>query len=105
LNYFPLDQNWDTKSNITLIGDAAHLMPPSGEGVNTAMLDALDLSECLNDGKFQNIQAAIAEYEKRMLARAVKLGEEAVEGIKDFASPSEESIQKLVQQFSKMGAN
>lgn len=99
LNYFPLDQNWDTKSNLTLIGDAAHLMPPSGEGVNTAMLDALDLSECLTAGEFQNIQAAIAAYEKRMLQRAALLGEEALEDIKDFASPSDESVKKLIQQF------
>lgn len=101
LNYFPLDQNWDTKSNLTLIGDAAHLMPPSGEGVNTAMLDALDLSECLTAGEFQNIQAAIAAYEKRMLQRAALLGEEALEDIKDFASPSDESVKKLIQQFSQ----
>lgn len=103
LNYFPLDQKWDAKSNITIIGDAAHLMPPSGEGVNTAMLDALDLSECFTSGEFNNIQAAIAAYEKRMRARAVILGEEALEGIKDFSSPSEESIRKLTQQLRQSG--
>lgn len=101
LNYFPLDQNWDTKSNLTLIGDAAHLMPPSGEGVNTAMMDALDLSECFTSGEFENVQAAIAAYEKRMRTRATLLGIEALEGIKDFASPSEESIKKLIEQFSQ----
>lgn len=99
LKYFPVDQNWDTKSNLTLIGDSAHLMPPSGEGVNTAMLDALDLSECLTSGKIQNIHAAIAAYEKRMLTRAAGLGQEAIEGIKDFSSPSDESIKKFIQQF------
>lgn len=101
LNYFPLDQTWDAKPNLTLLGDSAHLMPPSGEGVNTAMLDALDLTECLTSGEFQNIQAAIAAYEKRMLARAAILGQEALEGIKDFASPSEESVKKLIQLFSQ----
>lgn len=101
LKYFPLDQNWDAKSNLTLIGDAAHLMPPSGEGVNTAMLDALDLSACLTGGEFQNIQDAIAAYENRMQARATLLGQEALEGIKDFSSPSDESIRKLIQQFSQ----
>jgi len=100
LNYFPLDQNWEAKSNITLIGDAAHLMPPSGEGVNTAMLDALDLSDCLTGGDFQNLQAAIEAYENRMRARAAVLGQEALEGIKDFASPSPESMEKLIQQFN-----
>lgn len=101
LNYFPLDQDWETQSNLTIIGDAAHLMPPSGEGVNTAMLDALDLSECLTGGEFQNIQAAITAYEKRMRARATILGQEALEGIKDFASPSDESVKKLIQQFNR----
>lgn len=100
LNYFPLDQHWESKQNLTLLGDAAHLMPPSGEGVNTAMLDALDLTVCLTAGKFQNIKAAIASYEQQMQSRATLLAQEALEGIKDFASPSEESIQKLIQQMT-----
>jgi len=100
LDYFPLDQNWDAKSNITLIGDAAHLMPPSGEGVNTAMLDAFDLSACLTGNEFKDMQAAIAAYEERMRKRAILLGQEALEGIKDFASPSAESIKKLERQLS-----
>lgn len=103
LNYFPLDQHWEAKPNLTLIGDAAHLMPPSGEGVNTAMLDALDLSECLTSGGFQNIEAAIAAYENQMQLRAKLLGQEALEDIKDFASPSEESIKKLIKQFTPIG--
>jgi 2-polyprenyl-6-methoxyphenol hydroxylase-like FAD-dependent oxidoreductase len=100
LNYFPLDQDWEAKPNVTLLGDAAHLMPPSGEGVNTAMLDALDLSECLTSGKFKTLQDAIAAYEKQMRSRATVLGQEALESIKDFASPTEESINKLMQQFT-----
>src|ERR1700729_3890378 len=44
----PTDQHWEPKPNVTLIGDAAHVMPPyAGEGVNMAMLDALVLSEQL----------------------------------------------------------
>src|SRR5262249_4748124 len=44
----PLDQTWKPSGNLTMLGDAAHLMPPfAGEGVNMAMLDALELSECL----------------------------------------------------------
>ncbi|HEY1056948.1 MAG TPA: FAD-dependent monooxygenase [Emticicia sp.] len=84
-----------------MIGDAAHLMPPSGEGVNTAMLDVLDLSEYLTNGKFSTIQAALEAYEEQMLARAAILGQEAIEGIKDFSSPSEESVQKLIQQLNQ----
>jgi 2-polyprenyl-6-methoxyphenol hydroxylase-like FAD-dependent oxidoreductase len=60
LNYFPLESRWETKANLTLIGDAAHLMTPNGEGVNLAMLDALDLSDCLINSDFTKLDDAIA---------------------------------------------
>lgn len=100
LNYHPLKLRWQTRSNITILGDAAHLMPPNGEGVNLAMLDALDLSNCLTTGTYQNIEAALAAYEELMFARAYPISEETVAGIKDFASPNNESIQKLIQLFA-----
>ncbi|WP_025143697.1 FAD-dependent oxidoreductase [Pedobacter jeongneungensis] len=69
----PLDQSWETISNLTMIGDAAHLMPPyAGEGVNMAMLDALELSQCFKDNRFQNSEEAVSAYEKQMLKRASK---------------------------------
>lgn len=92
LNYFPLNQQWAPKANVTLIGDAAHLMPPSGEGVNTAMLDALDLCDCLTNGRYNDVQTAIGAYEEKMLGRAAVLGKEALDGIGGFASPTEEDI-------------
>lgn len=67
----PLDQTWESLPNLTLLGDAAHLMPPyAGEGVNMAMLDALELSRCLTSDEFSNTQSAIAAYEKQMRNRA-----------------------------------
>lgn len=68
-----LDTPW--KNNrplpITLIGDAAHIMPPfAGQGVNTGLMDALILSGNLTDGKFETIDAAIADYEQQMIAYA-----------------------------------
>jgi 2-polyprenyl-6-methoxyphenol hydroxylase-like FAD-dependent oxidoreductase len=54
-----------------MLGDAAHVMPPfAGEGVNMAMLDALELSECLTSDKFDTIQYAISNYETNMRKRA-----------------------------------
>jgi len=66
----PSCQTWEAKSNLTLLGDAAHIMAPSGEGVNLAMLDALELSECLTGARFNSIQSAIAAYEVSMRKRA-----------------------------------
>lgn len=96
LNYFPLEERWKTKPNLTLIGDAAHLMPPNGEGVNLAMLDALDLSECLTGIAYPDLKATVAAYEDSMISRAAALTEETMEGIEDFAAPTEESVQKLI---------
>lgn len=76
------------------------MMPPSGEGVNTAMLDALDLSECLTSGGFEDLQSAMAAYESQMRARAVVQAAEALEGITTFASPSEASINEFLAQFN-----
>jgi 2-polyprenyl-6-methoxyphenol hydroxylase-like FAD-dependent oxidoreductase len=65
----PLDQYWETQGTITLLGDAAHLLPPNGEGVNSAMLDALDICENLTSGKFTDIKSAIGNYEKQMFEK------------------------------------
>lgn len=71
----PLDQYWEAQLNITLLGDAAHLMPPfAGEGVNMAMFDALQLSEQLTSGKFTDLKLAIAHYEKEVFARFAEIG-------------------------------
>jgi 2-polyprenyl-6-methoxyphenol hydroxylase-like FAD-dependent oxidoreductase len=67
----PLNQTWQAQSNVTLLGDAAHVMPPfAGEGANTSMFDALELSEYLTTDKYLTIQEAIAAYETSMRERA-----------------------------------
>ena len=64
----PANQHWEPKPNVTLIGDAAHVMPPyAGEGVNMAMLDALVLSKLLLGEESSSV--AIAAYEAEMFAR------------------------------------
>lgn len=76
----PLNQNWKTVKNLTIIGDAAHLMPPfAGEGVNMAMLDALELSEVLTSSQCNTIENAISEYETNMFKRASKIAQESLE--------------------------
>jgi 2-polyprenyl-6-methoxyphenol hydroxylase-like FAD-dependent oxidoreductase len=67
--YFPLNQPWPSQPNLTLLGDAAHRMPPNGEGVNQAMVDALDLAEALGSTHFATLGQAIAAFEERMRLR------------------------------------
>ena len=76
----PFDQNWYALPNLTMLGDAAHLMPPfAGEGVNMAMLDALELGLCLTSDDFDDVQSAIAAYETEMRARAGVTAEQTME--------------------------
>lgn len=84
----PLNQHWDTLHNLTIIGDAAHLMPPfAGEGVNMAMLDALELGKCLSNEDFTDTQAGIASYESQMLLRASVVADQTMLSTKALHSP------------------
>jgi 2-polyprenyl-6-methoxyphenol hydroxylase-like FAD-dependent oxidoreductase len=80
INCMPLDQTWQALPNLAMIGDAAHLMPPfAGEGVNMAMLDALELSESLTNNKHQSVLAAISYYETNMRKRAAVIAKESLD--------------------------
>ena len=97
----PLNQSWEAQTNITLLGDAAHWMPPfAGEGVNMAMLDALQLSEALTDPAFTTTQTAIAAYEKQMLERFAIIGEETLFNTKWMHEP--DALNHMLTMF---GAN
>lgn len=84
----PLDQKWETLPNLTILGDAAHLMPPyAGEGVNMAMLDALELSQCLTGNDHANLPAAIATYENKMLKRSSETAKQTLESTEALHAP------------------
>lgn len=71
--YFPLDQSWETNESLTMIGDAAHRMPPyAGEGANVALQDSFELAECLTSDKFIDIKTAISYFENGMVARGAE---------------------------------
>lgn len=95
----PFDQHWDAQPNITLLGDAAHIMPPSGEGVNLAMLDALELTECLTSNDFADTQTAIAAYEKPMQQRASAEAQQSLEMVGWMHAEGAEA--KMVQMLSQ----
>lgn len=67
----PAPHTWDHTPAVTLLGDAAHLMPPLGVGVNLAMLDAADLA--LELVSSTSVDEAVRTYEEKMLPRSAEI--------------------------------
>ncbi|WP_256774676.1 MULTISPECIES: NAD(P)/FAD-dependent oxidoreductase [unclassified Stenotrophomonas] len=69
IHMLPVGHRWDHRSAVTLIGDAAHVMPPAGEGANLALRDAADLADALCTPDWR---AAVQVHEQGMVARAAE---------------------------------
>ena len=102
---YPLHHRWDVKANVTLIGDAAHVIPPyAGEGVNMAMLDALVLSREL--AQQPDTRAAIGAYQNEMFSRMESIAEETVSNTEMFYAPDAPTqIVALFKGFARHAAN
>ena len=67
----PAPHTWEHSPTATLLGDAAHLMPPVGVGVNLAMLDAHELALALT--RADTVGEAVRAYEETMRPRSAEL--------------------------------
>lgn len=99
----PPDHRWKRRSGVTLLGDAAHLMMPAGEGANLAMLDGAELGKAIASNPSDE-EVALVTYETELFRRSttkaleaesmidVLLGPDAPQSLLDFfASHSSET--------------
>ncbi|KAF5351153.1 hypothetical protein D9756_008282 [Leucocoprinus leucothites] len=102
----PVEMKWETRSGVTAIGDAAHLMTPfAGVGVNLALTDALNLAQAIRSHVGDRVGwiTAIRQFETTMLARSQVEARKTLTNLTNFFSG--ESVQEIVRRLGQVMVN
>ncbi|MGC5016324.1 FAD-dependent oxidoreductase [Streptosporangium sp. DT93] len=88
LHVLPVSHTWEHVPGVTLLGDAAHLMPPLGVGANLAMLEGSELAESVAAASDPgDLDEAVRVFEERMWERAGRWAEITAAGLERLVSP------------------
>ncbi len=88
LHALPVAHTWTHVPGVTLLGDAAHLMPPLGAGANLAMLEGAELAETVAAASGPGeLDQAVRAFEERMWARAETWAKITTAGLERLVSP------------------
>ncbi|WP_182902112.1 NAD(P)/FAD-dependent oxidoreductase [Microbispora sp. H10830] len=88
LYVLPAPHTWTHVPGVTLLGDAAHLMPPLGVGANLAMLEGAELAESVAAAPGpDDLDEAVRAFEEQMGARAGRWAKMTTAGLERLVSP------------------
>ena len=94
----PRNTRWAATPGLTLVGDAAHLMAPSGDGANLALFDGARLGEAITQNP-DSLESALQAYEAEMFERNEATRTEAEEMLKVIFGPG--AAQAMKEFFSQ----
>ncbi|KAI9147237.1 Monooxygenase asqM [Paramyrothecium foliicola] len=107
----PHGSSYKHNAGVTLVGDAAHLMLPNGEGVNFAMFDSFLLSQAIvaahntaggDIASFQkNLDPLLQDFEANVVERAKKVGEET-DGMMGKMFGTDDAAYEFLRFFKEM---
>ncbi|MGA4539321.1 FAD-dependent oxidoreductase [Uniformispora flossi] len=86
LYVLPVSHTWTHVPGVTLLGDAAHLMPPLGAGANLAMVEGAELAEAIVTGP-GDPDAVVRAFEERMWERAGRWARMTTAGLERLVGP------------------
>ncbi|GHA07014.1 monooxygenase [Streptomyces spiroverticillatus] len=89
LHTMPVSHTWAHVLGVTLLGDAAHLMPPLGAGANLALLEGAELAEAIAAAPATPgaLDEVVRSFETRMWPRAERWAGFTITGLSRLVSP------------------
>jgi 2-polyprenyl-6-methoxyphenol hydroxylase-like FAD-dependent oxidoreductase len=87
LYVLPVSHTWAHVPGVTLLGDAAHLMPPLGAGANLAMIEGAELAESAAAAGAGDLDKTVRAFEEQMWARAGRWAKMTAAGLERLVSP------------------